>query len=135
MSLEEEFDRRIAAIHGLGDPNTNDGTAGESPVDIRHAEFQAMADVFLGEDFDQAKLKQLEELQIALHLKQEELAQDYEAGKIGAEDYVESVNALLEEDLKKCEGILGQGDFLKFFGAPRSQLTGFIDKETFLNTH
>src|SRR5437899_2807214 len=118
MGLEEEFDRRIAAIHGLGDPPASSHTTGENPMDIRHAEFQAMADVFLGEGFDPAKLRQLEELQIALHLKQGELAQDYEAGKMGAESYVDSINALLEEDLKKCEDVLGQEDFLRFFGAP-----------------
>jgi len=135
MSLEEKFDKRIAAIHGLGDPIAKSGGTGESPMDIRNAEFQAMADVFLGEDFDQTKLRQVEELQITLHLKQSELAQSYEAGKIRAEDYVQSVNALLEETFRQCENILGQEDFLKLFGAPRSQLAGLVDQETFLNTH
>ena len=135
MSLEEEFDRRIAAIHGLGDPSTSDGTTGESLMDIRHAEFQAMTDVFLGEDFDQTKLRQVEALQIALHSRQAELYRLYEAKKIGSEEYVDSFNTLLEETFKKCEDVLGQEDFLKLFGAPRSQLAGFIDKETFLNAH
>jgi len=135
MSLEEEFDRRIAAIHGLGDSDTSGCTTGENSMDIRHAEFQAMADVFLGGDFDQTKLKQVEDLQIALYLRQAELAQSYEAKKIGPEEYVDSFNTLLEETLRKCENILGQEDFLKLFGAPRSQLAGFIDKETFLNAH
>ena len=112
MKLEEEFDKRIAALHG--------GT-GESPMDIRHAEFQIMADVFLGEDFDQTKLRQVEELQVALHLKQGELVQRYEAGKIRAEDYVQSINALLEETFRQCETILGQEDFLKLFGTTRSR--------------
>ncbi|HEV8714702.1 MAG TPA: hypothetical protein VGX03_17965 [Candidatus Binatia bacterium] len=135
MSLEEEFDRRIAVIHGFGDPHASGYTTGESPMDIRHAEFQAMADVFLGEDFNQTKLRQVEDLQIALHARQAELYRLYETKAIRPEDYVQSFNVLLEETFRKCEEILGQEDFLKLFGAPRSQLAGFIDKETFLNAH
>jgi hypothetical protein len=135
MSLEKEFDRRIAAIHGLSNPHDSGDTSGESLMDIRHAEFQAMADVFLGEDFNQTKLGQVENLQIALHSRQAELYRLYEAKKIEPEEYVDSFNALLEETFEKCEEILGPEDFLKFFGAPRSQLAGFIDKETFLNAN
>lgn len=132
----EEFDRHIEAIHGLSDPNTTSSRpTGENPVDIRHAEFQAMTDVFLGKDFDQTKLKQVEDLQIALHSKQAEFYRSYEAGKMEPEEYVQSFNVLLEKTFKKCEDILGQEDFLKLFRAPRSQLAGFIDKEIFLAAH
>jgi hypothetical protein len=54
----------------------------------------------------------------------------YETKAIRLEEYVQSFNALLEETFRQCEEILGQEDFLKLFGAPRSQLAGFIDKET-----
>lgn len=136
MSLEEEFARRIAAIHGLGEPNaTSSRPTGENPVDIRHAEFQAMADVFLGKDFDQTKLKQVEDLQITLYSKRVELYRSYESGKMEPEEYVRSFNVLLEETFKKCEDILGQENFLKLFHAPRNQLAGFIDEEIFLAAH
>ena len=31
--------------------------------------------------------------------------------------------------------ILGEEDFLKLFGSPRSELAGFIDKDAFLQAH
>ena len=49
MHLEQEFDRRIAAMHGLNNPHTSDRHTGENPIGTRHTEFQVMADVFLGE--------------------------------------------------------------------------------------
>jgi hypothetical protein len=90
----------------------------------------AMADFFLGEDVNQTKLRQVEDLQLALHERQAELYRLYETKAIRLEEYVQSFNALLEETFRQCEEILGQEDFLKLFGAPCSQLAGFIDKET-----
>jgi hypothetical protein len=135
MSLELEFDKRIAAIHGLYYLNSGDRKRGDDAMDIRHAEFQAMADVFLGKGFDGSKLKQVEELQIALHKEQRKLYEDYEAERLEPGDYVRSFNALLDETFLKCEEILGQESFLQLFGAPRSELAGFIDQETFLQAH
>ena len=100
-------------------------------MDVRQAEFQAMADVFLGENFDQAKLKQVEDLQITLHNEQATLYQRYEAQEIGPDEYVELFNAMLVETFDKCEDVLGPENFIKLFGVPRSELAGFIDKEAF----
>jgi carboxymethylenebutenolidase len=135
MSLEMEFDKRIAAIYGLNNPSSRKGKRGDEAMDIRQAEFQAMADVFLGEGFDRAKLKQVEDLQIALYKEQTKLYESYEAEKLDPEEYVKLFNALLDETFLKCEEILGQENFSKFFGASRSELAGFIDKETFLQAH
>lgn len=135
MNPEREFDRRIASIHGL-DSQVSDGrNIGEDDMDIRHAEFRAMADVFLGNDFDRSKLAQVESLQLALHERQAELYQQYETGELDPEQYVESYNSLLRVTFAKCETILGFEHFQKLFGAPRSELAGFIDKQAFLQAH
>lgn len=131
-----DFDRRIAIIHGLKNPHdTVDRNSGESSMDIRHAEFEAMAHAFLGETFDRQKLNKVKKLQATLHKKQAVLYQRYENRKIGPEEYVDSVNALLEKTFAECESILGQEHFQKLFGAPRSELAGFIDKVAFLYAH
>jgi uncharacterized protein (DUF4415 family) len=135
MSLEREFDRRIAAIHGLDNSIHHGSNIEDSTMDVRHAEFQAMASVFLGDGFDPTKLEQVEDLQIALHKQQAELYQRYDAGQLGAEEYVESFNTSLDETFSKCEAILGREDFLRLFGAPRSDLAGFIDKDAFIQAH
>lgn len=135
MSLEREFDRRIAAIHGIDNPVRHGSNIEESTMDVRHAEFQAMASVFLGVGFDPTKLGQVEDLQVALHKQQAELYHRYEAGELGPEEYVESFNTSLDDTFAKCEAILGPEVFLKLFGAPRSALAGFIDRETFLQAN
>jgi hypothetical protein len=135
MNLEREFDRRIAAIHGLDNPVRHGSNIEESTMDVRHAEFQAMASVFLGDGFDPTKLGQVEDLQIALHKQQAELYHRYDAEQLGPEEYVESFNTSLGDTFAKCEAILGPENFLKLFGAPRSELAGFIDKEAFIHAH
>jgi hypothetical protein len=135
MNLEREFDSRIAAIHGLDSTARAGSNIEESAMDIRHEEFQAMASVFLGDGFDPTKLGQVEVLQIALHKQQAELYHRYEAEELGPEEYVESFNTSLDETFAKCEAILGPESFLKLFGAPRSELAGFIDREAFVQAH
>lgn len=135
MKPEEEFDKRIAAIHGLNNSASYPQSVGAEALDSRHAEFQAMAEVFLGEDFDQAKLGRVESMQIALHEQQAVLYRRYETGELSPKKYVELFNTLLDCTFEVCETILGAEDFLKLFGCPRSELAGFIDKEAFLQAH
>lgn len=132
MDPMRDFDQRLAAVHGLDSENTVDRNSGDNSMDTRHNEFQAMADAFLGENFDRTKRDKVENLQIALHEQQAVLYQRYEDGQIGPEEYVTSFNALLDNTFTECEKILGQTDFLKLFRAPRSELAGFIDQEAFL---
>lgn len=135
MSLHREFDRRIAKIYGLGSLRARTRSAGDESMDTRHAEFQAMAEVFLGRDYDRAKLLQVENQQILLREQQASLLQLYEAQKLSPEKYVDSVNALLADTFAKCEKILGKKDFVKLFRAPRHEFGGFIDKQVFLESH
>ena len=133
MNPEKEFDIRIADIYGVDGSNT---TTQQTPgMDMRHAEFQAMAEAFLGKDYDSAKLEEVEDLQVNLRRQQALLLQRYESGELAPETYVDSVNDLLASTLERCEQILGRTDFEKLFGASPSELAGFIDKETFLSTH
>lgn len=134
MDLEQEFERRIAAIHGLDNPNPAPRKVKEIP-DIRHLEFQAMVDVFLGADFDPTQVKEIEDLQIALDKQQAGLYTQYEAERLAPEEYVDRVNAAIAETFEKCEHILGRENFLKLFQAPQSECAAFIDKEAFLKAH
>jgi hypothetical protein len=127
--LQQEFNSRITAIHA-----TN-GTSDKQPIDIRHEEFQTMADVFLGEDYDQDKLSQVENLQIELHQGRAELYKKLRTNELSPEEYVDSVNTLARDTFLLSENILGTQDFISLFGAPPSEMSGFIDKEMFLQTY
>jgi len=135
MDLERDFDKRIASIHGLDNPTRDGSNIGEGTMDIRHAEFQEMANVYLGKDFDGGKLWLVESLQTALHDGQAELYRRFQAHELEAEQYVELFNALLDDTFAACEAILGTENFLKLFGAPRAELAGFIDREAFLQAN
>lgn len=134
MTLEQEFNRRAAALHGLGNSDTNRSVGGNT-MDVRQAEFQAMADVFLGEEYDRTKIEHVEKLQITLHEQQAALYQRYSNKELSPEEYVDSFNNFLAETFTKCEEILGHQDFVKLFGAPWHELGGFIDREAFVHSH
>ena len=102
-------------------------------MDIRHAEFQAMADVFLGAGFDPVKLKQVEDLQIEAHRNQAALARRHELHQIGDEEYVTAANALIGETLRRCEGVLGAKAFGELFGTSPDEDNGLIDRVAFLD--
>ena len=125
MTAIENFDMRIAAIHGLN------GGKGDV-MDVRHEEFIAMADAFLGSDFDREKLAQVESLQMALHEGQAKLCEDLDSHRIDANRYVDEANALHVRIALRCESILGPSDFLRLFGVSSSDLSAHIDKEMFL---
>ncbi len=125
MDLEQTFNQRIAVLH-----NTNDPTK-----DLRHEEFQALAEVFLGPAYDPVKLRQVEGIQVALHAQQASLYQLYQTRQLDAKQYVEAFNTLLADTFARCEAVLGQQDFLRFFGAPRHELGGFIELAAFLDAH
>lgn len=118
----DSFELRIAALHGLG--------AGGDVMDVRHEECMAMADAFLGENFDRAKLAQVESLQLALHEVQAKLCRDLDAELIEPTHYVDEVNALHAHIARQCETILGPRNFLELFGVTRAE-SAPIDKELF----
>jgi hypothetical protein len=125
MSTLAIFDLRIAAIHGLGG-------GGGDVMDVRHAEFLAMADAFLGHGFDRAKLARVESLQLALHAAQADLDQALEGRRIDRSRYADEVNRAHSAIARQCEAILGASNFVKLFGATPAQIAGLIDKEIFL---
>lgn len=121
----EIFDSRIAAIHWR--VNT-----GGDVMDVRHEEFMAMAEAFLGPDFDPGKLAQVESQQFALHATQAELSHALASRHIGRSEYLSEVNKLHAEVAKRCEAILGVRDFVKLFGVPASEIGPHIDEEIFM---
>ena len=131
MSREQEFDIRISSIYRLGNPKL---PSEAKAIDTRHEEFQAMTDVFLGKDYDQNKLKQVEKFQIFLQKKRALLHEDFKENKLSPVQYVNQFNALLYNTFYECEKILGEDDFLRLFGAPREELGGFIDEDIFVAT-
>jgi hypothetical protein len=132
MDLNGEFDRRIAAIHGLdhmglGAPISTKETA----MDVRQAELHAMTDVYLGATYDLAKRNRIEELQIDLHRKQTELAHRLQAGLVNTNELRKAANDLIEETFVKCEEVLGAEDFCKLFGASRAEIVELFEGQAF----
>jgi GNAT superfamily N-acetyltransferase len=120
----EIFDRRITALHAAG--------MGGAVMDVRHEEFMAMADAFLGQGFGRAKLAQIESLQFALHEGQAELSKALAANLLEPTDYVDAVNRLHARTAQQCETIVGAHNFLMLFGVPPAEAGAYIDKEQFL---
>lgn len=135
--LIEELDRRLARIHGITGAHAaiDCEKAKEAAMNVRHEEFQAMADVFLGENYDRGKLDAVERLQLAIGKMQAKLSAQLDEGKLTPEQYVERFNDKLAETFGNIERILGADDFQRLFRAPRDQLGGYIDKEAFMREH
>jgi hypothetical protein len=128
-----EFDRRISEIHrpGMQFPELRR----EDDMSIRHQEFQAMADVFLGADYDKEKLRQVEGLQFELRDVDAWLFTRYDRGDMNAMDYVGMLNEFASIIFEQCEKILGEHGFEQFFGAPLSERQWLLDERTFLEAH
>ncbi|MGV7207797.1 hypothetical protein ACLB1G_08075 [Oxalobacteraceae bacterium A2-2] len=124
MAPDDDYERRILAIHGDG-----------GVEDIRHEEFAAMADVYLGADFDKAKLVEIETLQVRLHAEQDALITGLESKSISPEQYVDACNKLIQDFAVRCEQVLGKADFNKLFGIERGEAGVLIDKDIFLAAH
>ncbi len=134
MDAEQEFDRRIAEIHGLGE-HARGGTAAMAGLDVRHAEFHAMVESFLGKNYDQTKINQIEELQTEMVGRQARLAEQYQRAEIGPSEYVDRFNAMANATFDEMKRNLGEEDFIKLFGPPPDRSMGMIDKETFIKAH
>lgn len=125
MTAIDDFDLRIAAIHGLA-------AGGGDVMDVRHEEFMAMADAFLGTEFDRDKLARVESLQLALHEAQSKLGKELDAHRIDGSRYVDEANALHVGIAMQCQAILGAEDFVRLFGVSPLEIITHIDKEIFL---
>lgn len=132
-----ELDRRLAKIHGKAGahPAIRSENAKEAAMNVRHEEFQAMADVFLGKNYDRGKLGAVERLQVSIGKMQAKLSAQLDEGKLTPEQYVDQFNDELAETFENIERILGTDDFQRLFRVPRDQLGGYIDKETFMREH
>jgi hypothetical protein len=85
MSALKIFELQIAAAHGPGG-------AGGGVMDVRHEEFMAMANAFLGPHFDRVKLAQVELLQLALHDALAKLASELDSHRIERSRYLDEVS-------------------------------------------
>jgi hypothetical protein len=129
---DEEFDRRIAAIHGLdGQPVDSEATSKDVNHDVRQSEFDAMIDAFLGVDYDQGKRRLVGAQQVALHEQQAKPSRQREQGEMSDEQYLDAANAAILDTFGECEKVLGSEDFRKLFDAPPHEATGLIDRAAF----
>jgi len=85
-------------------------------MDVRHEEFKAMTEIFLGRDYEKAKLHAVEGEQIKLRRAQMELYRKYSEKIITAEAYAERLQVAINDAFSACLRILGQADFAKLFG-------------------
>ena len=125
MTPLEVFDSRIAVLH-------MQACAGDADMDVRHQEFMAMAETYLGPQFNHAKLARTEALQVTLHEAQGVLAGVLQRGQIDRRQYFDELNALQVNIAKRCEAILGAENFIKLFGVSPAEVGATLDKETFL---
>jgi hypothetical protein len=120
------FEPRITCIDGPGD-------VGELVMDVRHGEFMAMADEFLGKRFDREKLARVEALQLALHEAMQGLARALQSHEIDRVRYLDEVSKLNISIALQCETILGSANFIKLFGTSPAEIGSVIDPEVFLS--
>lgn len=132
MDPEKKFLNRMAEIHGFGRNTRRKPSTRQS--DVRHLEFQAMADFRLGEGFDPKRLKQVEEEQIALDQSEAEFTRLYESHQLTAEQHFESLQSAFEKTLEKYEDILGRHDFERLFGVTRSEAIRLVNRDTFFQS-
>lgn len=133
MDPEEEFLQRMNEIHGfLRDRGPRRNAKG---FDVRHQEFQAMADFRLGKGYDPEKLRRVEDEQIRLDKREAELSRLNESHQLTGEQFFESLQSAFEKTLGKYEEILGKHDFEKLFGVPPSAASRLVDRESFLQSH
>lgn len=126
MNKEKEFARRINEIHFPQNAFNNE------EKDIRHEEFQAMVDVFLGKNYDKAKLAAVEQLQIEMHQEQAILGQKFMKGEIGRQEFLDATQKMMEKYFKGQEQILGVKDFKKLFKMSADQgVKGLMDAINF----
>ena len=92
MDPEDQFDRRVAQIHGFSE-SAGFGSAVINPADTRHAELLALVHSFLGEDYDREKVATLETLHAELTAREAALVRDLRERRIGPDDYVRRLNA------------------------------------------
>lgn len=103
-------------------------------IDMRRATLVAMADVFIGPDFDFDKIDAMERLQTALDQRMVELYRQLECEQIRAGEYVDAANDQISQFSRNCEQLIGSEDFRKLFDVSAAELTHLIDKDTFLAT-
>lgn len=132
MHSEREFDRRVAEIH-FGRAEPDDSTA--IALDARRAEFRAMATAFLGDSYDDDKLRRIETIHVNMLDQQLKLVEQYNRDIIGPADYVDCFNALAFENFAAMQAVLGREDYLKLFGPLPDKSQGFIDRDAFLHDH
>ncbi len=101
-------------------------------MEVRHQAFMAMADAFLGRDFDREKLTLIASLQRQLQETQTDFYRALTSHCIDRAQYVDAVNELHTAIAGRCESILGAADFKKLFGMSSVEIGSHIDRERFL---
>lgn len=101
-------------------------------MDTSRDEMLAMFDSFLGEDFDSSTKESVIGLQQNLHRGQSLLAKQLEQRVLTDAEYVDHFNNLVAIVFEACEKLLGVSNFEALFGAPRAEMQGYIDKDTFV---
>jgi len=134
MEPEDEFDRRVAQIHGLSE-SAGFGSAVVNPADSRHAELLALVHSFLGEGYDGEKVAALETLHAELASRQTALVRELQERRIGPDDYVRMLNASAYHVFEEMKDVLGPTDFDKLFGPIPDPSVGFVDAEAFRHAH
>jgi hypothetical protein len=103
-----------------------------TPEEMERQEFQALADVSLGEGYDPVKLAQVGQLRLGLRSEQARLVRQLGNRHISRLQYLNLLNELLTRTYSECAKILGTQDFEKLFGTPLNEVVNMVDRDLFL---
>lgn len=113
-----QFQSRIRAIYTSEIWQRLDGLPAadlqKQELVLRQQELQAMADTYLGKEYDKSKIQVVINFHVLSHVEQDELVSLLNAKRMTPERYLVAFNLLAVKTAKICEQILGAEDFERF---------------------
>jgi len=103
-------------IRGIFSEVENRSLTEEEVLEVARRELQALADTYLGEDYNPERIKAVAEVQRTLKIRQGEIARRVRAGELAFNEYASALRDLVTTAATDCEKILGPTDFVKLFG-------------------
>jgi hypothetical protein len=100
---------------------------------LRESELKALVDTYLGENYDQKKVRAVIGVHLCSQWEQDSLGVLLDEDAMTAERYLNAFNTLAVSTAKICEQILGSEDFERLFGCTPDEAAGLINPETLLS--
>jgi len=105
----------------------------ETRDEVKRRELKAMADTYLGPNYNQDKVEKTILIQLQADRDQDALLYKLEHRLISNEQYLNGLENLFLVTALACEQVLGAEDFEKLFAMPARDAATIIDREHFLS--